>query len=86
MQDITDETGKSTHPEVLCKKDAPENFAKPKRINTRTRATGQHSSSPANPANPPQNTHFHRASLVAASEQIKKMVSILDKTLHLNHI
>ena len=41
LQDITDETGKSSHPEVLCKKDAPKNLAKPKRINTRTRATGQ---------------------------------------------
>ena len=39
MQDITDEADRSSHPEVLCKKDAPKNVAKPTGIKTRVGAS-----------------------------------------------
>ena len=38
LQDITDETGGTYHPEGLCKKDAPKNLGKPTEKNTRARA------------------------------------------------
>ena len=39
LQDIIDETNRSSHPEALCKKDALKILAKPTEINTRTRVS-----------------------------------------------
>ena len=33
---------------------------------------------------PPKNTHFHRTPPVAASKQVKKVLSILDKIVYVN--